>query len=295
MSNNTKCLLSQSPTTYWLLGPITTGQNFYLAYTVNKVVYILSYFPGNGDNSLAFTPSNLNPLNLTAAQNGAGFTISFINENQVVTYLATNSNNLIVPSPTAQILELNALSFNNFDFMLTGVKYIFNNTSGSQVLWNTYVPANNATFVSGFTTQINSAIQTLQTSVYALPLNIFPCQDCNVSFAPTTSVLLEGCWESQDYTACTSLNKSSYFSNSNDCLTGIWYQYCAPNVFCGNTACRGPCTSGNECLFNGSTSTFQCQNGPAPISDTWIVILVVGLILLFFLVIIFIVGYRRYY
>lgn len=295
MSNS--CLDTISATQYWLKGPIQPGQSFYLAYELDKILYVLTYVSSTTGPSLVFDPrQKSNPILITAtAANPTGYIFTFTTGGN--DYYIINKNNEFVATDTGSgevLVPVNS-SFDDWAMFLTGAKYIIKDTENSNSKWCRYEAS--GTITAGRSESITKDKVTCESiKILALPSVFYLCGSCGSNSDPTVPITIEGCWISDSFSSQPDIcpqNAAESFTDLPDCQNGIWYRYCNNNTECSK-GCKGQCSNGLACTYDGSIPGFKCEQPQTEkpwYQQEWFIALAVGLFILFILMLIIIFMY----
>jgi hypothetical protein len=188
-----------------------------------------------------FTASgSLTNVKITDTINGGGLAYDTSN--------LTSNILTIINSSSPQSLKMSQTSFANWfapDIFLARALYTIKNS-------NDQLGA--ITTKNGLTVPANNII--------IQPVNwYFPgCTTCcdNIDGGPINSIFNWFCNVNPVLVGCLSYTPTSLtYTQLDDCLTGVSYQYCPVNKTCGTDNCNGPCSTDDDiCVYDGDS--FGC-------------------------------------
>jgi hypothetical protein len=264
-----------------IIGSIKENVPFYMGKVVNKITNILVYSKSSPP-LITYTWSSDNNL---IGTNGAIFTatydydatLKFINLN--LNYIYDTINKQYIYVSTGETFSSKPDSKNKLLVKSrSGVYWSYPNIYLANILYNI----------------TNDPLGTSIIDIYFIPFDIYFKLDGKCASNKNLDMQSSIIWKDpEDFTV-----SDFYWSNIDDCNTGVKYEYCNTGKLCGNNNCRGACFSNDsstspdslwyDCNYNANEKIFKCVENEkskdffdkSKLSVGIIILIVVGVLIL---------------
>lgn len=260
----------------YFLGGINDGDKFTIVTTNNNILYTLCLYTNGTTQTLYFDSgffSSTNPPGSSISLLIFGFSSSTASNNAEGGNMALTSTNdlgINVTSGLATIAEGVGQTLNitqgNYSFpatLITGVDYTITDTSGNPINFN-YT-------VGPYNSDGSPDLATTPTTFPIYFVSQSGCVNCtgggqgqcgNDSSTAYVATLNAYCVYNNTEEICTTNNPvlpTLMFTNQDDCINGVEYEYCSINTTCGASGCNGICTSSSDMCKPNSQGIFACS------------------------------------
>lgn len=279
---------------FFLLGPINSGDTVALTHQEQDKLYVLNTFTDTQGNTEIFFDSNVKGIIESGAASVPSFKVTGSNPNVLLqgsttalswdadfnAGLATVGREFIQSQNTYQPWNPPAVS-------LAGVTYFLVTPDNHPIIFRLGESTATGPTFNGATSN---------TAQY-LSQNWFFCTDGNCQENETVlgSITSDYCSQTNDPTICSTVQTSG-FTQLSDASLGVRYQYCALGNFCSSN-CNGPCSSSLDvCQFTSNTGQFACSFSPSTnniFEQPWFIVSAIVIFVLVILLLIVLYLRRR--